>query len=181
MSAWAVGILGIAGVVVGGLLQWVISAKQRRSDRAEARLLRVAGVVGQVRSHLTDLQPTFVAHSTPEKVQEFYRDHWRRLRAELNVAIATERPGQLRDDLATLDALIGGLFSSLMHVVSPQLRQMAAEAGDTRNSYDVAVGQYEATDDLARKIIDELHGSDAVERAKATPPEIDAPQSGEPD
>jgi hypothetical protein len=181
MSAWAVGILGIAGVVVGVLLQWVISAKQRRSDRAKARLLRVAGVVGQVRSHLTDLQPTFVAHATADKVQEFYRDHWRRLRAELNVAIATEPPSQLRDDLATLDALIGGLFSTLMFLVSPVIRQLAAEAGDTRNYYDLAVGQYDAADDLARKIIDELHGSEGVERAKSTPPELDAPEPGKAD
>jgi hypothetical protein len=81
------------------------------------------------------------------------------LRAELSVLIATEPPGELREDLRRFDDTVGALIVSLSQLVSPEIRQMAMEAGETRNPYEVAEEQHAEADRLARKIIDHLHGT----------------------
>ena len=67
--------------------------------------------------------------------------------------------GEARGELRQLDDSADALFGSLMYLVSPQLRQLAAEAGETRNPFEVAEERYVGIDRLLREILDDLHGS----------------------
>jgi hypothetical protein len=167
VSAWAVGVLSIAGVVVGVLLQWTISEKQRRRDRREARTQRVAAVLGRMSPLLASLQPEGIALQTAFIVRSFYDDPWRALRGELGVLIASEPAGELRGRLAELEDAVEALFRSLLLLVDADLRRQVMDARQSSlgNVFEEAQERHTETDALLRGILDDLHGANAPGRA----------------
>jgi len=147
--------LGVAGVG----LQWKLGQKQLERDRAEVRIQRVADVLGRITPLLADLRPEGIVWTTPYIVLSFHKDPWTPLRGDLGALIASEAAGDLREDLRRLQAGIETLFVSLMRLVSPEHRQRAVEAGDTRNVFETAEEVHAQVEGLLRKILDELHGS----------------------
>jgi hypothetical protein len=170
VSAWAAGVLSIAGVVVGILIQWKLSEKQRERDRAESRTQRVAGVLGRMRPLLDDLRPDGIVSTSAFIVRSFYKDPWTPLRAELSVLIASEPAGDLRGRLLELDGSMDKLFESLLVMVDTQLQLQMIEAGQpVRNRYEDAKERYAETQRLWRGIIDDLHGSVEGRGRKSSP------------
>jgi hypothetical protein len=163
MSAWAVGVLSIAGVVVGVLLQWTISERQRRRDRAEARTQRVAAVLGRMRPLLANLQPEGIALQTAFIVRSFYDEPWGELRGELGVLIASEPAGELRGELAKLEDAVERLFRSLLLLVDADLRRQVMEARQSTlgNVFEEAQERHDEADALLNGILDDLHGASA--------------------
>jgi len=177
MSTWAAvatgGIISVASVIAGVLLQWKLSQKQLDRDRAAERTERVASVLGRMRPLLAHLLPERIATATPFIVRSFYENPWTPIQADLGALIASEPESALREDLVRLENAVVTLFSNLVLLVDADLQQRLSVAGRTRvNMYEDAVAQHTEVETLLGRILDELHGSpsgDGVRSSRTAP------------
>jgi hypothetical protein len=153
--------IGVVGTYLGTRLQMVHSRKERQAAEHNARVARVAAVLGPIRTLLIDTSPERIVWQGA-KLVEGYWERWLPLRDELEIVAVTEPSAEMREQMRLLEAEFAILFGRLTLMVSRELRQQAAEAGSTRNPFEDAVQNHAEAERLAEAILTELHGDGAM-------------------
>jgi hypothetical protein len=138
MATWSdLGLVAVGGGIgsvssyVTIRLQLVHTAVERRRDKRDASIERLAQVLGPITTLLHDLYPDRVLiNSGPDTGEQLkrYNERWMGLRDELAVVAAIEPLPEVRAAMAKLDVEVNNLLNRLGWIVNGEKHDLLEEA-----------------------------------------------------